>query len=118
MVVALSRDGAWVVSFVGPLVVLTALTIAVAFWREPLIKRRSAARETTGVDEREASGTLHLPVPAATAMTLVSAVLSRYRLGYGTSVTTDMGRHEVRCRFGPDWRTWGQMVSVQIVSSG
>jgi len=117
-VFALSHDTVWLVSFVGPLLVMTGTTVAVAFWREPRIRRRIKARAATGVDEREASGTLHLPVVTTTAVALVTAVLSRRRLGYGTSVTTDNERCEVRCRLGPNWRTWGQAVTVQVVPSG
>lgn len=106
------------VSFVGPLVVLTAITVVIAFWREPRIQRQIRARETTGVDEREQVGTVPLPIPPEAALTLASRLLSQRRLSYGTDVTIDNERNRVDGRLGFNWQTWGQAVSVEVAPAG
>ena len=107
----------WVVAWAGPLALITALTVAFAFWKEPRIRRRIEERDRTGIDERATMMTLTLSVPLEVAIDIASDLLSRQHLQYGTSVTRGESGNEVRCRLGPNWQTWGQTLSVEAVAA-
>lgn len=114
---ALAKDTAWLLSFIVPPAVITAITVPLIWWQWGRTQKRKARRDASGVDPREASMDLTLPVPPDQALLLVERAFSHLRRKYGTDVKVDLDKNQVCCQTGLTFRSVGQMVVADVAGS-